>query len=170
MPGRGVLRSSFGQLATTFREIRKYRQVVRFLVARLVFNDGLVTIFAFGGIYAQGTFDFTVEGVGYQLVALQLVGSPEDELFHDHSARHAWWNESLSWDWFDERGDRAVHEHDDRVVAGRPDPTRRGMGVDAVDPHDHRPITAGSPSARGPGRRRCPPGLPARRTGEPGPR
>ena len=28
-----------------------------------------------------GTFDFTVDGVGYQLVALQLVGSPEDELF-----------------------------------------------------------------------------------------
>ena len=28
-----------------------------------------------------GTFDFTIEDLGYQLVALQLVGSPDDELF-----------------------------------------------------------------------------------------
>ena len=28
-----------------------------------------------------GTFDFTIAGVGYQLVALQLVGSSDDELF-----------------------------------------------------------------------------------------
>ncbi len=31
----------------------------KFLLARLVYNDGLVTIFAFGGIYAAGTFGFS---------------------------------------------------------------------------------------------------------------
>jgi UMF1 family MFS transporter len=36
---------------------------VRFLLARLLFNDGLVTIWAFGGIYAAGTFGFAVQGV-----------------------------------------------------------------------------------------------------------
>ena len=56
-----VLAAAFLQLKTTFVEIRRYRQVVRFLVARLVFNDGLVTIFAFGGLYAAGTFGFTFE-------------------------------------------------------------------------------------------------------------
>jgi UMF1 family MFS transporter len=50
-------------LLRTFREIRKHRQTVRFLLARLLFNDGLVTIWAFGGIYAQGTFGFALSGV-----------------------------------------------------------------------------------------------------------
>lgn len=56
-----VIAESYRQLRETFAEIRKYRQIVRFLVARLVYNDGLVTIFAFGGIYAAGTFDFTLQ-------------------------------------------------------------------------------------------------------------
>jgi UMF1 family MFS transporter len=59
--GGGILAASFRQLADTFREVRRYRQVVRFLLARLIYNDGLITIFAFGGIYAAGTFGFDTE-------------------------------------------------------------------------------------------------------------
>ena len=51
------------QLASTFREIRRYRQVFRLLLARLIYNDGLVTIFAFGGIYAKVTFGFSFSEV-----------------------------------------------------------------------------------------------------------
>ena len=59
-----LFRAANRQFARTFREIRQqYRQVFRLLLARLVYNDGLVTIFAFGGIYAQGTFGFTTEDV-----------------------------------------------------------------------------------------------------------
>jgi len=54
-----LIASSFRQLTGTFREIRRYRQVLRFLLARLFFNDALITIFAFGGIYAAGTFHFS---------------------------------------------------------------------------------------------------------------
>ena len=32
---------------------------MKFLIARLVYNDALITIFAFGGIYAKEMFDFT---------------------------------------------------------------------------------------------------------------
>jgi len=59
--GGPILKSTFRQVADSFREIRRYRQITRFLVARLVYNDGLVTIFSFGGIYAAGTFGFTME-------------------------------------------------------------------------------------------------------------
>ena len=58
-----VFKDAFVQLRRTFSEIRKYRQMVRFLVARLIYNDGLVTVFAFGGIYAAGTFGFSFEQV-----------------------------------------------------------------------------------------------------------
>jgi UMF1 family MFS transporter len=50
-------------LMDTFREIRRYRQIVRLLVARMIYNDGLVTIFAFGGIYAAGTFGFSFQEI-----------------------------------------------------------------------------------------------------------
>jgi UMF1 family MFS transporter len=62
-PAGAVLADTIAQLKTTFTQVRKYRQVVRFLVARLIYNDGLVTIFAFGGIYAAETFGFTLEQV-----------------------------------------------------------------------------------------------------------
>lgn len=58
-----VLKDAMRQLGRTFTEIQRYRQTVRFLVARLIYNDGLVTIFAFGGIYAAETFAFTLEEV-----------------------------------------------------------------------------------------------------------
>jgi len=57
--GEKILASSVKQLVGTFHEIRRYRQVVRLLAARLFYNDGLITIFAFSGIYAKGTFHFT---------------------------------------------------------------------------------------------------------------
>ena len=61
-PGGGVgVRRAFADLAATVRSLRQYRQVGRFLLARLLYNDGLVTIFAFGGIYAVGTFGFSFE-------------------------------------------------------------------------------------------------------------
>ncbi len=50
---------AFADLKATAHKIRQYRQIIRFLLARLVFNDGLVTVFAFAGIYASGTFDFS---------------------------------------------------------------------------------------------------------------
>lgn len=61
-PGR-VFRSANRQLLRTFNEIRSYRDIFWLLFARLVYNDGLVTIFAFGGIYAAGTFGFTTEDI-----------------------------------------------------------------------------------------------------------
>ena len=43
-------------LVTTIRNLGQFRETVKFLAARLVYNDGLVTVFGFGGIYAAGTF------------------------------------------------------------------------------------------------------------------
>ncbi len=62
-PGSPIVRQAFHQLWTTFHEVRRYRQIVRLLAARLFYNDGLITIFAFGAIYAQGTFGFTTEEI-----------------------------------------------------------------------------------------------------------
>lgn len=64
VPGGSTdVRGAFRALAQTVRDIRRYRDIVRFLIAHLVYNDGLVTVFAFGAIYAAGTFGMTIADV-----------------------------------------------------------------------------------------------------------
>ncbi|MCW9708640.1 MFS transporter [Fodinibius salsisoli] len=69
-----AVQSGWQQLKASIREVRKYRPIVRFLVARMVFIDALATVFAFGGIYAAGTFDLgerdvLLFGIGLNLTA-----------------------------------------------------------------------------------------------------
>jgi len=49
---------SFATIRKTFNSITYYKQISQFLIARLFFNDGLITIF-----YAVGTINFTFEEV-----------------------------------------------------------------------------------------------------------
>lgn len=74
-PGTPIVRESLSQLWNTFVEIRKYRQIVRFLLARLIFNDGLITIFSFGGIFAQSAFGFTSEKLIYFGLLLNITAA-----------------------------------------------------------------------------------------------
>jgi UMF1 family MFS transporter len=61
-PGTYV-REGFRRVGETFRHLRRYREAAKVLLARLIYNDGLVTIFALAGIYAMAVFDFTLEEV-----------------------------------------------------------------------------------------------------------
>ena len=61
--GERGLTASYRRILQTFRELQHYREIFKLLIARLVYNDGLVTVFAFGGIYAAGTYGFTFEEV-----------------------------------------------------------------------------------------------------------
>ena len=47
-------RQALSRLGATLKDLQRFRQAALFLLARLVYNDGLVTVFAFGGIYAAG--------------------------------------------------------------------------------------------------------------------
>ncbi|MDX1631190.1 MAG: MFS transporter, partial [Thermoanaerobaculia bacterium] len=58
-----AVRRGIRQLAGSLRRIRDYGHIVRFLAARMLYIDGLATIFAFGGVYAAGTFDMNEEQV-----------------------------------------------------------------------------------------------------------
>lgn len=50
---------AFAELRRSAREVGRFRDAAMLLLARVFYNDGLSTIFAFGGIYAAGTFGFT---------------------------------------------------------------------------------------------------------------
>jgi UMF1 family MFS transporter len=60
--GKGMwqaARDGLKQLRESMRQVRRYAHLVRFLIAYMVYIDGLGTLFAFGSVYAAGTFDMT---------------------------------------------------------------------------------------------------------------
>jgi len=67
-----IVRAAFADLKDTFKDIRSYREIAKLLIARMVYNDGLVTIFAFGGIYAAGTFGFSFKEIMIFGIVLNL--------------------------------------------------------------------------------------------------
>lgn len=71
---------SFSRLAVTFREIHQYRELLKFLIAYWLFNDGIGTIIKMAAIYGRdigiGTTDLIAA-----LVITQFVGIPCTLLF-----------------------------------------------------------------------------------------
>ena len=56
MPFATAIKRGYGSLIDTLKQLRAHRTILRFLLARMIYNDGLTTLFAFGGIYAAGSF------------------------------------------------------------------------------------------------------------------
>jgi UMF1 family MFS transporter len=57
------LGDALGEIRRAFGQVRQYRDAARLLLARLFYNDGLNTIFSFGGIYAAGTFGMSFRDI-----------------------------------------------------------------------------------------------------------
>lgn len=66
------VRAGIATLIETLKKIRDYKQAFRFLIARMIYTDGLNTLFAFGGIYAAGTFGMDVAEVIQFGIALNI--------------------------------------------------------------------------------------------------
>ena len=58
----------FKLLLNTFKEKNK----LKFLIARMFYTDGLITLFSFGGIYASGVFNFSFYEIIYFGIALNI--------------------------------------------------------------------------------------------------
>tara|TARA_Y100001968_G_scaffold329841_1_gene380144 strand:- start:802 stop:2145 length:1344 start_codon:yes stop_codon:yes gene_type:complete len=57
------IKQSFFSIRDTFYQIKKYKKIVRFLFARLFYNDALITIFALGGVYAGKALNFSISEI-----------------------------------------------------------------------------------------------------------
>jgi len=58
-----AVRKGLAALAGTIRGLSAQRNLVRFLLAHMLYADALVGVFTFGGIYAAGTFGMTLGDV-----------------------------------------------------------------------------------------------------------
>lgn len=67
-----AVRNGLRQLRETISKARSYPQIIRFLIARTFYNDGVNTIFAFGGIFAAGTFGMKIAEVIQLGIALNV--------------------------------------------------------------------------------------------------
>ena len=68
------INESFNQILITFRDLKKYKNLVWFLIARLFYMDGINAIFAVAAIYATVVFGMTTTdiimlGIGTNLAA-----------------------------------------------------------------------------------------------------
>jgi len=68
-------------LRYTFKELRAGREVPLFLLAHMLYADGLTTLFVFGGIYVSGTFGMTLSEVIVFGVVLNLAAGLSAFLF-----------------------------------------------------------------------------------------
>ncbi len=68
----GYLRHGFSRLAETVRHAGHYREAGKLLIARMVYNDGLVTIIAMAAIYANAVLGMTLEQVLTMAIALNV--------------------------------------------------------------------------------------------------
>jgi UMF1 family MFS transporter len=69
------IRAAFQRLGRTFREIRRYRQLLRFLIAYWLYNDGIGTIMVMAVIFGA-EIGIETEGLIGAILAVQFLGIP----------------------------------------------------------------------------------------------
>ncbi len=79
-PDRQVARTQSGLdgLKQTFGELKHHKDIILFLVSRMLFTDGLLAMFAFGGIYGTALFGWTTTELGMfgiVLIVAAMIGA-----------------------------------------------------------------------------------------------
>ena len=74
-PMRAALRAGLAQFRQSLRELPKQKSLAMFLLANMIYTDGLVSLFAFGGIYAAGTFGWHTIQIGTFGIILAIAGT-----------------------------------------------------------------------------------------------
>ncbi len=74
-PVRAALGEGLRELRESLRSLPKQKSLARFLLANMIYTDGLVSLFAFGGIYAAGTFGWDTIRIGTFGIILAIAGT-----------------------------------------------------------------------------------------------
>ena len=74
MPVVRAIGTGLRTIRQTLSQLRTYRDVTRFLIARMVYQDGLLALTVFGVIYAAGTFGWETTETGVFGILLIVVG------------------------------------------------------------------------------------------------
>ncbi|NNM71124.1 MFS transporter [Enterovirga aerilata] len=75
IPARAAVRDGLARLRSTIAEARAHPAVGRFLLGNMIYQDGLVALFAFGGIYGAGVFGWSPTELGIFGILLTVSGT-----------------------------------------------------------------------------------------------
>lgn len=75
LPLRQAVSSGLSTLKATIASAASHRNVFTYLLAHMVYADGLVGLFAFGGIYATGLFGWSTTEIGAFGILLTITGA-----------------------------------------------------------------------------------------------
>ncbi|MBI5197708.1 MAG: MFS transporter, partial [Nitrospirae bacterium] len=70
--GETYLRIGFQRLKKTFREIRKFRELLKYFVSYLFYEDGINTVVLFSGIFAVQVLGFTPKDLILFFIVMQV--------------------------------------------------------------------------------------------------
>nr|WP_279306572.1 MFS transporter [Microvirga solisilvae] len=70
-----AVRHGLAQVKNTLTDARRHEGVLRFLIANMVYQDALVALFAFGGIYGAGVFGWQATELGLFGILLTITGT-----------------------------------------------------------------------------------------------
>src|SRR5690606_30654826 len=76
MPLAAAVRAGMADLAGTIREARERAGIVRFLVARMIYQDGVNALLALGGGFATAMFGWSITEIGLYGILLNVVAIP----------------------------------------------------------------------------------------------
>jgi len=68
-----AVKSGMGDLAATLREARERTGIVRFLIARMIYQDGVGALLALGGGFAAAMFGWSITEIGLYGIMLNVV-------------------------------------------------------------------------------------------------
>jgi UMF1 family MFS transporter len=75
LPARAAVRTGLATLASTLRSLPRHRDAALFLIANMIYADGLIALFSFGGIYAAGTFGWGTIEIGVFGILLTITAT-----------------------------------------------------------------------------------------------
>lgn len=70
-----AVRVGLATLRATLKQLPQEKSLARFFLANMIYADGLVALFAFGGIYAAGTFGWATMQIGIFGILLTITGT-----------------------------------------------------------------------------------------------
>jgi UMF1 family MFS transporter len=79
-PGQNVVTVSFRRLWETFKDVRRFRELFKYLIAFLIYNDGIGTIIGVAAIYGAELGFGSIELI-LALLLVQFVGIPFSLIF-----------------------------------------------------------------------------------------
>jgi len=70
---RAAVREGLAELKSTLGEVRRRAGIFRFLVARMIYQDGVNALLALGGTFAAAMFDWSITEIGVFGIILNVV-------------------------------------------------------------------------------------------------